>query len=478
LEPTVVLARKFQGVDVATAACSSSSHCQQVLKAAGVDDLFDVCIDGTVAGELELAGKGDPAVRLEATRRLGVRPQRAVVVEDADAGVSACRDGGFGLVIGVDRTGRTDELSRCGADVVVADLADIAVRTGDKRISEIPNALEPYGQLIGITSARESLLFLDYDGTLSPIVSDPGAATLVDGAAEALELVAAVCPVAVVSSRDLADIRTRVGTPGLWYAGSHGFELTGPDGTYHQNEAAAVFVPVLERTTAELRDCLAQIPGVRVEHKCVAVAVHYREVAPEHIREIVSATHKLGQRDGVRVTNGRMLVALRPDIDWDRGTTLAWIRDRIEAAGCLLPIYIGDDHTDEDAFDAVQFDGIGIVVRHDEDGDRKTAAHFTLQSPDQVRQFLQRGQGGLPTSTRWLLRLGISPLRGMTRRTRSFVSRCARSEMATSPPGLDAVPVNHRHVATKPTGGHAVPVQGSDMAASTSEPWSLVNLGR
>ena len=346
------------------------------------------------------AGSG---LRATATPRSFWRPRadsvcvrdRTVVVADAKAGVTAGRDGGFALVIGVDRTGHTDELLQCGADIVVADLADITVRTGDKRISEIPNALESYGQLIGITSAREPVLFLDYDGTLSPIVSDPSAATLVDGAAEALELVAAVCPVAVLSGRDLADIRTRVGTPGIWYAGSHGFELTGPDGTYHQNEAAAAFVPVLERAAAELRDSLAQIPGVRVEHKRFAVAVHYREVAPEHVGEIVAATHRLGQRDGLRVTNGRMLVELRPDIDWDKGTTLAWIRDRIDAAGSLLPIYIGDDLTDEDAFDAVRFDGIGIVVRHDEDGDRKTAARFTLQSPDQVREFLQRG-------SRWL----------------------------------------------------------------------------
>ena len=91
------------------------------------------------------------------------------------------------------------------------------------------------------------------------------------------------------------------------------------------------------------------------------------------------------------MTSGRMLVELRPDLDWDKGTTLAWIRDRIDPSGSLLPIYIGDDLTDEDAFEAIKFDGIGIVVGHDEDGDRKTAAHFTLQSPDQVREFIQRG---------------------------------------------------------------------------------------
>src|SRR6185312_4803664 len=151
---------------------------------------------------------------------------------------------------------------------------------------ELPNALTSYGQLIGITSARESMVFLDYDGTLSPIVADPAAARLVDGAAEALELVAAACPVAVLSGRDLTDIRTRVDTAGIWYAGSHGFELVAPDGTYHENEEASVFVPVLERAADELSRTLAQIPGVRVEHKRFAVAVHYREVAAEHVGAI------------------------------------------------------------------------------------------------------------------------------------------------------------------------------------------------
>ena len=384
LEPTADLARALRAVNVATAAHSSNPQCQQALKTAGMDHLFDVCIDG-------VAGECGTAVLQEAAHRLGVRPQRCVVIEDTDAGVTAGRDGGFAVVIGIDRSGHADDLRHSGADVVVAGVADIRVRRGDKCVSELPNALESYGQLIGITSARESVLFLDYDGTLSPIVSDPAAAVLVDGAAEALELVAAACPVAILSGRDLADIRSRVGIPGIWYAGSHGFELTGPDGTYHCNDAAAVCVPLLERAATELTHRLARIPGVRVEHKRFAVAVHYREVEPQHVDEIVALAHLLGQRAGLRVTSGRMLVELRPDIDWDKGTTLAWIRDRIDPTDSLLPIYIGDDLTDEDAFDAVHFDGIGIVVAHGEDGDRKTAAHFVLQSPDQVRSFIHRG---------------------------------------------------------------------------------------
>ncbi|HEY0225294.1 MAG TPA: trehalose-phosphatase [Mycobacterium sp.] len=379
-ESTINLARKLLDVGVATAIYSLCPGGQQLLKSAGIENLFGVYVDGGPAGFL-----------VEALRRLGVRQQRSVVVDDAGAGIAAAQDDGFGLVIGVDGSGNPDRLLGFGADVVVADLEDVAVHVGDRWISALPDAVESYGQIIGVLGAREPVLFVDYDGTLSPIVADPGAAILVDGAEKALESLAAQCPVAILSGRDLADIRNRAPIPGIWYAGSHGFELTGPDGTYHRNEAAAAAVGVLERAAAELGNSLAEIPGVRVEHKRFAVAVHYREVEPEHISEIVSATHKLGQRDGLRVTNGRMLVELRPDIDWNKGTTLTWIRDRIDATGSLLPIYIGDDLTDEDAFDAVQFDGIGIVVRHDEDGDRKTAARFAVQSPDEVREFVQRG---------------------------------------------------------------------------------------
>ena len=140
-----------------------------------------------------------------------------------------------------------------------------------------------------------------------------------------------------------------------------------------------------------LSDALDHIPGVRVEHKRYAVAVHYRNVSPERVAEIVATTHRHGQRHGLRVTGGRKVVELRPDIDWDKGTALAWIRDHIHQTGRVLPIYVGDDLTDEDAFDAVRFNGIGVVVRHDEDGDRPTAAQFTLNNPDEVREFLRRG---------------------------------------------------------------------------------------
>jgi len=96
-----------------------------ILSAAGITDLFDAQVDGNTAIELGLAGKPAPDSFLEAARRLGVDPARAVVVEDSRAGVEAGRSGGFGLVIGVDRAGQADELQQAGADIVVADLAEL-----------------------------------------------------------------------------------------------------------------------------------------------------------------------------------------------------------------------------------------------------------------------------------------------------------------------------------------------------------------
>jgi beta-phosphoglucomutase family hydrolase len=124
---TVELVRRLQAIGLGTAVFSASRNCRQVLEAAGLGDLFGVRVDGVVAAELGLPGKPDPATLLEAARRLGAAPARAVVVEDALSGVAAGRRGGFGLVIGVDRVGQAEELRAHGADVVVTDLAEVTV---------------------------------------------------------------------------------------------------------------------------------------------------------------------------------------------------------------------------------------------------------------------------------------------------------------------------------------------------------------
>jgi beta-phosphoglucomutase family hydrolase len=110
-----------------TAIVSASRNCSAVLSRAGLTDFFDASVDGVVAGELGLPGKPDPAVYLEAAGRLRTPPERAVVVEDALAGVEAGHRGGFGLVVGVDRADHGQELLDHGANVIVPDLAGLGV---------------------------------------------------------------------------------------------------------------------------------------------------------------------------------------------------------------------------------------------------------------------------------------------------------------------------------------------------------------
>jgi beta-phosphoglucomutase family hydrolase len=107
------------------AVVSASRNCRAVLQAAGIEELFEVRVDGVVAAERGLRGKPAPDSFLAAARALGVDPARGAVFEDAEAGVEAGRAGGFGWVVGVDRTGHADALRERGADVVVADLAEL-----------------------------------------------------------------------------------------------------------------------------------------------------------------------------------------------------------------------------------------------------------------------------------------------------------------------------------------------------------------
>ncbi|WP_404380357.1 beta-phosphoglucomutase family hydrolase [Knoellia locipacati] len=133
---SVVLLRRLRAVGIPTALVTSSRNSQAVLEAAGVGDLFDVRVDGGDALRLSLPGKPDPAMFLEAAHLLGVDPARSVVVEDAEDGVRAGAVGGFGLVVGVDRTGNRAELLVAGAHIVVEDLAGLEIDTAFAEPSE------------------------------------------------------------------------------------------------------------------------------------------------------------------------------------------------------------------------------------------------------------------------------------------------------------------------------------------------------
>jgi len=384
---TVELVRELERRGVRTAAISASQNMSEVLEAAGVGELFPVRVDGLVADELGLPGKPDPAVFVEAARRLGVEPSRAAVIEDALSGVEAGRRGGFALVVGVDRTGDAEGLRAAGADVVVGDLGELDLGATGSNVRDLPLALERAGEIRGLLSGRRPVVFLDYDGTLTPIVERPEDATLPARTRAAIERLAALLPVAVVSGRDLADVRRMVGVQGIAYAGSHGFDLVRPDGSADQR--AREYLPDLDAAERELRPRLERVPGARIERKRFAVAVHHRRVDEELVPAVEAAVAEVAAaHPRLRRTGGKKVFELRPDVDWDKGRALLWL---LEALGLEdpkhLPVYVGDDETDEDAFRAVRDGGLGVIVRGEGD-DRPTLARYALRDPEEARAFL------------------------------------------------------------------------------------------
>ena len=232
-------------------------------------------------------------------------------------------------------------------------------------------------------------VFLDYDGTLTPIVSRPELAVLSDGSRTLLRHLSTLCPVTVVTGRDVAAVRRLVGVDQLGYVGSHGLDIVGPEGSGLHREVAAEFVPELDAAERELRRQTASVAGVVVERKRFSISTHVRMVDTSlHLRVdgivgAISRAHPALRREG-----GKMLYELRPDVDWDKGAAVRWLLDgmRIDLSRAL---YIGDDLTDETAFRALAGRGVTIVVS-DLKSDRPTAAQLRLDTPQEVQALLGR----------------------------------------------------------------------------------------
>lgn len=389
---SVAFIRKLRRLGVKTALVSSSKNAAAVLDAAGLVDLFDMRLDGVEAERFSLRGKPHPDTFLEAARRLGATPEQSVVVEDAIAGVAAGKAGGFALVIGVDRTGQAAELEANGADIVIEDLAELKVRPissvqRSKAAETLPDALSCAAGICALFAEKRPAVFLDYDGTLTPIVTRPELAILSADMRAILAELASHCSVAIVSGRDRADVAHLVGLESLVYAGSYGFDIAGPGGLQEEHEGASAFLPALDRAETQLRGEIAGIKGALLERKKFALAVHYRLVARNRIAHIQRAAAGAAENQGLRLTTGKKVFELRPDLDWDKGKAVLWLLSALDLeAGDVVPLYIGDDDTDEDAFAALWNNGIGILVT---DASRRTSAQYILSDTQAVERFLR-----------------------------------------------------------------------------------------
>ena len=255
-----------------------------------------------------------------------------------------------------------------------------------------PSPLEHWDRFARELAGGKVWIFLDFDGTLAPIVERPEDATIPEATRRAVERLAEAAPVAVISGRGLDDVMARVGLPGLHYAGSHGFEIRSPspEGPGAEHNFGEEFVPLIEETTRRLKESLAEIPGAQVEPKRYTVAVHDRRVAEAHrprVKEVVD--REVARQPPLTRHGGKRVVEIRPEIDWHKGRAVRWLLERLEADPAeTLPLYVGDDVTDEDAFEALEeLGGVGVAVL---DEPRPTRASWAVRDPTQVRRLLER----------------------------------------------------------------------------------------
>jgi trehalose-phosphatase len=269
-----------------------------------------------------------------------------------------------------------------------------------------------------VAAASSLVVYAGFDGTLAPIVPDPALARLPAETQSVLEDLSTRdgVLVAILSGRSLADLRGRVGIPSVVHVGDHGLTIEGASLRFEHPEAGR-----RRQALGELNERITALPlllpGVHVEAKNFCTTIHYRhadEASREHLRTIVGSLVPDDYPE-LFATDGKENHEIRPRVDWDKGAAVRWIHERIKASN-LLPVIIGDDPTDEDAYLALE-GAISIRVGQGQGHGRPTAARYCIDDQRCVGEVL-----------RWLLQLwGRRP----------GVSNPAQSAVRRAGPGLE-----------------------------------------
>ena len=233
---------------------------------------------------------------------------------------------------------------------------------------------------------RSFLLLLDYDGTLTPIVSRPELAVLSEDMRDVLKKIAEKYPTAIISGRAIDDVKNMVKVENIYYAGNHGFEISN-DRKLANPDAEKTRV-VINEICRKMQKNLIHIKGSIVENKGVTASVHYRMVPDDDFAELekifkgVIASYV--EKGKIRITKGKKVFEIRPNVEWDKGKAVKWVIAVLEKKG--TPVYIGDDRTDEDAFIALKNRGITVLVS---EKIKKSNAEYYLRNVDEVKIFLE-----------------------------------------------------------------------------------------
>ncbi len=253
---------------------------------------------------------------------------------------------------------------------------------------QLKNFFEHLDEIREELSQKDVFLFLDYDGTLTPIVDTPDLAVF---SPETRALVQQLCfkyKVSIVSGRATEDVRAKVRIDNIFYAGSHGFEIVEPDGKVEINAEVQKICPVIDEVYVKLTERLKNVQGVLVEHVKYIVSTHYRLVSDEDFPQVEQAVEDiLKDYSSLRKTNGKKVFEIRPQIDWDKGKAVEWILDVLQFDFQKnLAIYIGDDRTDEDAFAVLEGKGFGVLVAQEA---RDSKASYRIKNTDETKKVLE-----------------------------------------------------------------------------------------
>jgi trehalose-phosphatase len=242
-----------------------------------------------------------------------------------------------------------------------------------------------------LAGGGQLLVFANFDGTLAPIVPSPDEVRLPKNVRDQLQALVRSprVHVAVLSGRDVLDLKQRVGVDGVIYAGCHGLEIEGPGMSFRHPEAEAQ-EEVLDAISRELSQRAPTVPGMRVEPKRFGLAVHYRHVAQDQMRRVETELARAIQQGGgrLKIFHGTQVIEIQPQVGWNKGDCILWIRDVLQrnASQPVMVIYMGDDWTDENAFEALA--GQGITVRVGA-GVPASRASYRLPGVTEVQQLLE-----------------------------------------------------------------------------------------
>ena len=257
---------------------------------------------------------------------------------------------------------------------------------------KLPSALRNLQLEKRLTNSKLAI-FLDYDGTLTPIVSDPSQAVLSQKSRNVLKKLSTRCPVIILSGRDVKDVKKMVGLKSIIYVGSHGFDIAVRNRGIRVNTNWYKFLPALNDAEEQLRVRLNDLPGVIVERKKFSIAIHYRKVAKSYLAILkLRFNRTASQFPSLKKTNGKEILELLPNSQWNKGAALDLLLDILWPNSKVVPIFIGDDLTDEGAFCAIKNKGVGIFVGKSK---RDTCAKYSLRNSIEVRAYLERLSQGL-----------------------------------------------------------------------------------